>query len=279
MKEYDSLTPEMREWIARQHLFWVATAPPTPDGHVNVSPKGLDGTFKFISENAAKIASKGLFSGPAMAYFAYLDVGGSGIETHAHLHASQSKSITVLFNAYEGPPKIIRLFGRGVSIEPGETGWNEVLYEFDNAILEAYLAKGDTPPATTIRNIVIVQVQRVRDSCGFGIPFYKYESDRPIYPARCRTVDNEKRIQRRIETNALSMDGLVGLRWTQDAKQAETAKIEKENVLEKISGNLEKVTAMDEKKVKEFDFKLFANNSAWFVAGVGITLALLQIKK
>eukprot|EP00026_Physarum_polycephalum_P011741 Phypoly_transcript_11983.p1 GENE.Phypoly_transcript_11983~~Phypoly_transcript_11983.p1 ORF type:complete len:270 (+),score=46.50 Phypoly_transcript_11983:106-915(+) len=265
MKEYDSLTPELREWIAKQHIFWVGTSPPIPDGHVNVSPKGLAGTFQFITEKSAKIASQGFFTGPAKAYFAYLDIGGSGIETHSHLRASQYKNITMCFNAFEGPPKILRLFGKGVSIEPGETGWNEVLYEFDNEILDAYLAKGDTHVESKIRNIVVIEVQRIRDSCGYAVPFYDFNSERTIYPARFQTVDTIERLNAaRKELNTDSIDGLIGLRWLHDEK-------------EDPKKTAEQIRRLQEKGDKNGSaFKFLAINGAFFVAGVAITLALVK---
>jgi len=271
MKEYDKLTLELKEWIAQQHLFFVATAPPIPGGHVNVSPKGLKGTFQFISHKAANKASKGIFSEPAMGYFAYLDIGGSGIETHAHLQ-TDNKSITVCFTAFEGAPKILRLFGIGVSVEPGEVGWDDVLYEFDSKLLDEYLAKGSRPPDTKIRNIVIVEVQRIRDSCGYGVPYFKFSGDRTIYPARLVQLDNNSRLNRRKETNTVSIDGLTGLRWCQENKNDDIASTmpPQESVLH------HKPIRKSTKSIIESSAII---NVAYFAAGVGLTFALLQLKK
>eukprot|EP00026_Physarum_polycephalum_P014805 Phypoly_transcript_15362.p1 GENE.Phypoly_transcript_15362~~Phypoly_transcript_15362.p1 ORF type:complete len:269 (-),score=52.32 Phypoly_transcript_15362:99-905(-) len=268
MKEYYELTQELREFIEQQHLFFVATAPPIPNGHVNVSPKGLKGTFQFVSHKSANVASHGLFAQPALAYFAYLDIGGSGVETHAHLQ-SENKSITVCFTAFQGAPKILRLFGRGVGVEPGEVGWKELLNEFDSDLLDQYLAKGYSPPDTKIRNIVVVEVQRIRDSCGYGVPYYKFEGDRSIYPSRLVKLDNDARLNRRRETNTVSIDGLPGLRWCQeDDSKKEKIPIEVTDKTQAVKNGKEKTSLVPS-----------ARNIAWFIAGFGVSVALFQLKK
>src|ERR1700733_4197740 len=100
-KVYERLDEKLVEFIEKQHMFFVGTAPHSPDGHLNVSPKGLD-TFRILGPNSV----------------AYLDLTGSGIETVAHLR--ENGRITILFCAFEGRPLILRLHGRGRVVEPGE---------------------------------------------------------------------------------------------------------------------------------------------------------------
>src|ERR1700733_16041966 len=107
-KVYERLDEKLVEFIEKQHMFFVGTAPTSPEGHLNVSPKGLD-TFRILGPNAV----------------AYLDLTGSGIETVAHLR--QNGRITIMFCAFEGRPLILRLFGRGRAFEPGDPEWNGLI--------------------------------------------------------------------------------------------------------------------------------------------------------
>merc|ERR1712054_53209 len=114
MKEYECLTEQVRQFVVKQHVFFVATSPCGRHGHVNVSPKGLTGTLVFIDEElyCQVASSQGIPLLPeSKCFLAYLDTGGSGIETCAHLQ--ENGRITLMFAAFEGPPKIIRMFGRG----------------------------------------------------------------------------------------------------------------------------------------------------------------------
>eukprot|EP01111_Echinosteliopsis_oligospora_P008912 TRINITY_DN2514_c0_g1_i1.p1 TRINITY_DN2514_c0_g1~~TRINITY_DN2514_c0_g1_i1.p1 ORF type:complete len:291 (+),score=86.34 TRINITY_DN2514_c0_g1_i1:80-952(+) len=212
MKEYDKLEPEVAEFISNQHLFFVATSP-VLGGHVNVSPKGQTGTFKFISPATASVASGYRFpTDKTMACFAFLDLGGSGIETHSHLHTAHN-NITVCFLSFEGAPNIYRLFGRGVSVEPGEKGWDELVDEFDKDVVDNFFARGSNATEAKVRNIVVVNVERIRQSCGYGVPLMTYLSDRSIFPSKFQKLPEETRISRNQGWNAKSMDGLPGLRW------------------------------------------------------------------
>src|SRR5215831_11814338 len=101
----ESITPDLAGWIAKQSVFFVATAPLSADGHVNVSPKGLD-TFRVL--------------GPRQV--AYLDLTGSGVETLAHLR--ENGRITLMVCAFAGPLRILRLYGRGRAVEEGDEGWD-----------------------------------------------------------------------------------------------------------------------------------------------------------
>jgi hypothetical protein len=151
-KVFDGIDARMRDWIARQPLFFVGTAPLAASGHVNVSPKGPIGSFRVLDERTV----------------AYLDVVGSGAETIAHLR--ENGRIVIMFCAFEGPPRIVRLHGRGEVLQVGEPRFESLLERagFDGpAVQEAR------------RSIILVDVARVADSCGYGVPLMSYEGQRP----------------------------------------------------------------------------------------------------
>src|SRR3954470_745770 len=125
-KVYDGIDAGMKDFIGRQHVFFVGTAPTSPDGHLNVSPKGLD-TFRILGPKSV----------------AYLDLTGSGIETVAHLR--ENGRITIMFCAFEGKPNILRLYGRGRAVEPGEPDWEGLLSEF--------------PGYPGVRSVVVMEVE------------------------------------------------------------------------------------------------------------------------
>ncbi|CCL99971.1 uncharacterized protein FIBRA_01996 [Fibroporia radiculosa] len=144
---YDSIPPKLIKWILEQHLFWVASAPLSGDAHVNVSPKGLDGTFHIVNENKVW----------------YEDFTGSTGETIAHL--KENGRITILFGAFDGPARIARLFGVGTYFEFGTPEYEELIS-----------AETRRPGS---RGVVVVDVHKVGTSCGFGIPIYNYVGNRP----------------------------------------------------------------------------------------------------
>ncbi len=129
---------ELRAWIAAQPLFFNATAPLTADGHVNLSPRGLD-TFRVLGPHEV----------------AYLDFVGSGNESAAHL--AENGRITIMFCSFSGPPRILRLYGRGEVIRPEDGRWE---------VLRAHFP-GDFPAT---RQIVRIDVTRIQSSCGYGVP-------------------------------------------------------------------------------------------------------------
>src|SRR5262245_46536904 len=110
-KVFDGLDNDLRGFVARQRVFFVGTAPLAADGHVNVSPKGLD-TFRIL--------------GPTTV--AYLDLTGSGVETIAHLR--ENGRLTIMFCAFEGRPRILRLSGRGRVVEPTDHDWRTLVSLF-----------------------------------------------------------------------------------------------------------------------------------------------------
>lgn len=147
---YETIPQSMIEWIRQQKLFWVATAPLSGKGHVNVSPKG--GQYFGVSDEKT---------------FWYMDLTGSGNETISHLLEPGNGRITVLFNAFEGPPKIVRLWGNGVVMENGTTEFGEFVD----------MHKVQCIPGT--RSIIQVDIHQVGSSCGFSVPFYDFKEFRP----------------------------------------------------------------------------------------------------
>jgi hypothetical protein len=179
MKVHESITPRLRAFIERQPMFFVATAPLAAEGHVNVSPKGLDGTFVVLDERTV----------------AYLDLTGSGAETAAHLR--ENGRVTVMFCAFQGPPNIVRLHGHGHYLPLGDS-------EFDS--LRARFA--DHPGA---RGIVLVDVERVSDSCGYAVPLMTQEGDRDLLTSWSVNRGEDGLRTYREKNNAVSIDGLPSL--------------------------------------------------------------------
>lgn len=177
-KVYDQLNSHLKDFIREQHVFFVATAPLDAGGHVNVSPKGLD-TFEILDERTV----------------AYLDFIGSGVETIAHLR--ENGRIVIMFCAFEGPPKIVRLHGQGDVIEPHHP-------EF-----EALAARFPDYPA--VRSVIRVHCDRISDSCGFGVPLYEYQGERTQLQDWAERQSEYKLRAYQAEYNRQSVDGLPGL--------------------------------------------------------------------
>ena len=137
-------------WFAKQHLFFVATAPSGDDGHVNLSPKGARESFAVLGPHEV----------------AYVDLYGSGAETIAHL--KQNGRIVLMFSAFEGPPRIIRLHGRGDVVEQADPRFAELFANF--TIREQVMP--------TVRSVIRIDVERIADSCGFVVPEMEYVRDR-----------------------------------------------------------------------------------------------------
>ena len=176
-KVYDAITDALADWIGRQHLFFVGTAPLARDAHVNVSPKGDLRWFRILGPHEV----------------AYLDFVGSGAETLAHLR--ENGRIVVMFCAFAGPPKIVRLHGRG-----------EVLPA------DGDLAAAFDPPEHAVRSIVRVDVERVSDSCGYGVPLLGFEGKRTQYDAWVEKKVRDGGLDDYVATkNAVSIDGLPAI--------------------------------------------------------------------
>ena len=173
-RRYERIDDTLRRWLEDQHLFFVATAPLAGDGHVNVSPRGLD-TFRILDDCTV----------------AWLDLTGSGVETIAHLR--ENGRITMMFSAFEGPPRIVRLAGRG-----------EVL-PTDHELAALF------PEFVSARAVIRVALDRIWDSCGFGVPVYRYEGERTTLQESAARRGPEGLLAYRAEKNRVSIDGLPGL--------------------------------------------------------------------
>src|SRR3954468_1152928 len=184
-KSYDVIDERWREWMAQQAMFFVATAPLDADGHVNVSPKGPIGTLRVIDDRTV----------------AYLDVVGSGAETIAHIR--ENGRVVVMFCAFEGPPRILRLHGRGEVVLRDDPRFDELVAEhaFEDPGLEE-----------SRRSIVVVHVERIADSCGWGVPLMSHEGERPHPRAwaekKMRNGGAEALRDYQREKNSSSLDGL-----------------------------------------------------------------------
>jgi hypothetical protein len=174
-KQLAEIAPDLADWIARQHVFFVGTAPLGRDGHINVSPKGGE-AFRVL--------------GPLEV--AYQDYTGSGAETAAHLR--ENGRIVIMFCAFEGPPRIVRLHGHGAVITPD--------HERFAALAEKF------PPNPGTRAFVHVAVERVSSSCGFSVPFLDYRGDRDTLDRWAATQGPEALEAYRATKNVHSIDGL-----------------------------------------------------------------------
>ena len=178
-KVYSVIDDSLREWLDRQHVFFVATAPSGDGGHVNCSPKGRD-SFRVI--------------GPTTV--AYLDFTGSGIETVAHVR--DNGRICVMFCALDGAPRIVRLHGRG-----------EVLTASHEEFFGLQQRFGGRQLGT--RAIIRIELDRIGDSCGFGVPVYRFEGERDTLPKWAETKGEQGVADYVKQKNARSIDDLPGL--------------------------------------------------------------------
>lgn len=178
-KVYDGIDDRLAEFLGRQQVFFVGTAPSDPEGHLNLSPKGLD-TFRILGPNTV----------------AYLDLTGSGIETVAHLR--QNGRVTLMFCAFEGRPLVVRLYGRGRVVEPGDGEWNGLIGHF--------------PGYPGVRSVVVMDVERIADSCGFAVPLYEFKGERSQLIAYAEKKGAEGMEAYKSRKNRKSIDGIDGLR-------------------------------------------------------------------
>jgi len=139
---YDSIDNATERWLTKQPVFFVATAPSDLNGHLNLSPKGVAGAFRVLGPNRV----------------AYVDLVGSGVETVAHLR--ENGRIVLMFCAFSGPPKIVRLHGQGLIVPEDNPEFAVLLAEFPL----------DDDVRTLARGIVVVETTRISDSCGFVVP-------------------------------------------------------------------------------------------------------------
>ena len=182
-RAYLEIDETLSSFIQAQSVFFVATAPLDEKGHVNLSPKGLD-TFRILGPRTV----------------AYLDIFGSGVETIAHLR--ENGRIVIMFCAFQGVPKVLRLHGQGRVVEPHEAEFARLQSHFQ--VYEG------------TRAIIVVEVSRLSDSCGYGVPLLKHEADRSELPAWCHKRGTEGLKIYRQEKNRQSIDGLPGVTNTVD---------------------------------------------------------------
>lgn len=187
-KFYESLDAGLTRFIQEQRIFFVASAPLTAEGHVNLSPKGHD-CLRILGPNRA----------------AYLDLTGSGNETSAHLR--ENGRLTFMFCAFDGAPRILRLFGRGRVVLPQDADWAELSPLFP------------TYPGT--RQIIVIDIQQVQTSCGYAVPLFEYVKERDTLErwAEAKGEDGIEAYWR--EKNVCSLDGLptpLGLSMEDTAK-------------------------------------------------------------
>ena len=174
-KFYDQISDTLQDFIRAQHMFFVASAPLSAEGHVNVSPKGLDCLHIFSPNQVA-----------------YLDLTGSGNETSSHLH--ENGRITFMFCAFDGAPNIVRLFGRGRTILPDTPEWDTLIPNFT--------------PLAGARQIIIADIDMVQTSCGYAVPFFDYVAERDTWERWAENKGEEGLVAYRAEKNSCSLDSL-----------------------------------------------------------------------
>lgn len=177
-KQHQNIEPELAVWIEQQRVFFVGTAPLSSEGHVNISPKGGE-AFRIL--------------GPMEVV--YQDYTGSGAETAAHLR--ENGRIVIMFCGFTGPPKIVRLHGKGTVITPDQSRFSEFAALF--------------PPNPGTRAFVHVELNRVSDSCGYSVPFYDYKGHRESLDKWAENQGPDKLKEYRANKNARSIDGLPAL--------------------------------------------------------------------
>ncbi len=180
-KIYETIDGRLRTFIVEQPVYFVATAPNGPDGHVNLSPKGGRGTFAVLDE----------------ARVAYLDYFGSGAETLAHLR--ENGRIVLMFCAFSGPPNIVRLHGTGRSVLADDPDHQALLAAFPGARTHG------------LRSVIEVAVSRVSDSCGYGVPFMDYVGDRDLLQRWAERKSDDDLTAYANAKNLTSIDGLPAL--------------------------------------------------------------------
>lgn len=177
-KIYERITEELSEWIKQQRMFFVATAPLSENGHVNCSPKGSD-SLRIIDEHT----------------IAYQDLTGSGIETIAHIR--ENRRIVIMFCAFDGPPKIVRLHGDGEVITPDQSVFQVLEKSF--------------PKNLGTRAFIRINLTRISDSCGYAVPEFTFAKQREALDKWADVKSPEGLMTYRQEKNQMSIDGLPGL--------------------------------------------------------------------
>ncbi|CQR64995.1 pyridoxamine 5'-phosphate oxidase family protein [Streptomyces leeuwenhoekii] len=184
-KTYERIDGRLRSFIESQPLFFTATAPLAADGTVNLSPKGLKGSFAVLDERTV----------------AYLDFAGSTAETVAHLR--ENGRITLMWCAFQGPPNIVRVHGRGEAVLRDDPRFAELVARFPDI----------DPSRHGLRAVIVVTAELIRDSCGYAVPLMAYEEDRDLHGRRFAREDDASLSAyfAKKEHIATSLDGLPGL--------------------------------------------------------------------
>jgi hypothetical protein len=176
---FERLDDRWRRFIAMQSMYFVATAPTGSQGHVNVSPKGYADTFAVLDDTTV----------------AYLDLEGSGVETIAHLR--QNGRVTIMFCSFTRSAKILRLYGRGRVVVPADPLWSTLLGRFG--------------PHPGVRTIIVIELDRIADSCGYGIPMITEVADRELLDSWAQRPEVRTRRTGRAAERRLSIDALPAL--------------------------------------------------------------------
>jgi hypothetical protein len=177
-KEFSHIDEPLREFIGQQAMFFVATAP-SEGGRINLSPKGYRDTFAVLDDHTV----------------AYVDLFGSGVETIAHLR--DNGRITIMFCSFTRNSRILRLFGTGRTVRPHDIEFPSLAAHF-----------GEQHAGT--RAVIVIDVERIADSCGYAVPYYELVDERPVLDAYLSKATDEK-LASLVDRNRYSVDGLPGL--------------------------------------------------------------------
>lgn len=183
----DHIDRRLEDFINAQRMFFVGTAPLDANGHINLSPKGLD-SLRVLDPQT----------------LAYLDYVGSGAETIAHLR--ENGRIVVMVCAFQGAPRIVRFHGRGSVVEPQDREFVSLRQHF--------------PEGPTARAIVRIAIERIADSCGFGVPLFAFEAHRSQLVDWTARKGQQGLRDYQAQKNRVSIDGLPALRWTDTQERA-----------------------------------------------------------
>jgi Pyridoxamine 5'-phosphate oxidase len=178
-KVFEFIDEKLANLLLAQPVFFVATAPLNPDGHINCSPKGNNGTFQILGPRTV----------------VYRDLHGSGVETISHLR--ENGRVVLMFCAFDGPPRIIRLHGRGRVVLEDDEEFDHLTDRFDGA--------------EHTRSFVVVDVERVSDSCGYGVPLMTFEGHRHKLEQWSKKMGDDGLARYKATKNQVSIDGLPGL--------------------------------------------------------------------
>lgn len=184
-KTHERIEGRLRTFIEEQPLFFTATAPLSGDGTINLSPKGLRGSWAVLDAHTV----------------AYLDFAGSNAETIAHLR--ENGRITLMWCAFQGPPNIVRVHGRGEPVFRDDPRWTDLAGHFPDVDTSAH----------GLRAIIVVRAELIRDTCGYAVPFMTYDTDRDLHARRFAREDDASLSDYFAgkEHVARSIDGLPGL--------------------------------------------------------------------